>query len=358
MKVALVYDRLNKWGGAERVLLAFHKLFPQATWYTSLWNPHSANFSANWDVCASIINKLPFIRNHHDKIPFLMPFIFESYDFSFYDLVISISSEAAKAVITKPGTVHLNYCLTPTRYLYSHQNIYLTNPLFRYIAQPLRQWDLVAATRPDEMISISTCVKKRIKKYYNRDSTIIFPPVDVSKFTAAVTPHRHTFDYYLLVSRLVSYKNIASVIRVFANMPDQNLVIIGTGSQEASLRRLATPNIYFIKSVIDKELVSYYSQAKALIHPAVEDFGLVMAEAQAAGTPVIAQNKGGALDIVQDGVTGLLYDGSKEGSLDSAIKLFAKESYSRQACRQNAKRFDIHIWEQQIIERIKQYVQS
>lgn len=209
MKVALVYDRLNKLGGAERILVAFSELFPQADWYTSVWDKSGASFSRDWHVTSSFLSKIPFFRRRHEYLPLLMPFIFESFDFSQYDLVISIGSAECKGIITKPKTLHLHYCLTPTRYLYSHQAEYLKNPFYQLLAKPLQTWDLVAATRPDKMIAISTQVKKRIKQYYHRDSEIIFPPVDTLRF-AKKRIHEFTdlrFDkYFLVVSRLVPYK--------------------------------------------------------------------------------------------------------------------------------------------------------
>ncbi|MCR4285480.1 MAG: glycosyltransferase family 4 protein, partial [Candidatus Kaiserbacteria bacterium] len=213
MRVALVYDRLNKLGGAEHVLTSFHILFPQADWYTSVWDPSRAPFSRHWRVHTSWLSRIPFLRTHHEFIPYLMPFVFESFDLRGYDLVISIGSAESKGVLTLPDTTHLNYCLTPTRYLYSHKEQYLTTPIHRFIAKYLRAWDQVASTRPDTMIAISTQVKKRIKKYYNRNSEIIFPPVDTNRFK----PSRSVLvgDYFLTVSRLVPYKNIDVLVKAF-----------------------------------------------------------------------------------------------------------------------------------------------
>ncbi len=357
MKVALVYDRINKWGGAERVLLAFHHLFPNATWYTSLWDPTIATFSKDWDVRTSLLNNLPFLRTHHEWIPYLMPFIFESFSFSDYDLVISISSEAAKGVITKPSTTHLNYCLTPTRYLYSHQQTYLSNPIYRFIANLLRPWDQVASTRPDEMIAISTSVKNRVQKYYKRSLEVIFPPVDTEKFSFANSKLKAE-SYYLVVSRLVPYKQIDVIVKAFNSLPDKKLVIIGMGTEQSRLRRLSKNNTTFVGPVNEQDLVSYYSGCKALIQANIEDFGLSMVEAGACGVPVLARRGGGALDIIDDGITGLLYDGQGPQALISAIAEFETMHFSREVCQQNARRFDTHVWEQQIMERITTLCQT
>jgi len=359
VKVAIVYDRLNKWGGAERVLLAFHELFPGAVWYTSVWDPRVATFSANWDVHTSWLNKIPFLRHLHEWMPYLMPYIFESFDLASYDLIISISSESAKGVITKPGTIHLNYCLTPTRYLYSHTGVYLKqNPIYRLVANVLRKWDQVAATRPDEMIAISTQVKNRIQKYYNRDSEVIFPPIDIKIFSPSPQGLTLRGDYYLVVSRLVPYKNIDQIVKAFNKLPDKKLVIIGVGSESAKLRKLAGPNITFLGQVEESALVGYYARAKAFIQANIEDFGLAMVEAQAVGIPVIAKRGGGANDIVLDGATGLLYDGKGAGALILAITQFETQTFAKAACRANAQRFDTHIWQRKIMERVTNLCQN
>jgi len=362
MRVALVYDRLNKIGGAEKVLLAFHDLFPDADWYTSFWDPATAPFSRTWRV-----HHFPFLHHHHEWFPFLMPFIFEAYDLSSYDLVISIGSAESKGIITKPSSYHLHYCLTPTRYLYSHADEYLDNPLYRFVAKYLRFWDQVASSRPDKMIAISTQVKNRIKKYYNRDSEVIFPPVDTQRFALTDKPsiqranpqNRRFADlpdkYFLTVSRLVPYKRIDILIRAFNQMPDRHLVVVGTGSELARLKRLSRPNTHFVGYVSDVDLPAYYQHALAFLQANEEDFGISMVEAQAAGTPVIAYQKGGASDIVIDQITGLLLPDNKVKSVVAAIDNFGQIAFDRGACRQNAKRFDLNKWNQQLTKILRKY---
>jgi len=184
MKVAIVYDRVNKWGGAERVLLVLHKMFPDAPLYTSVYDEKSAPWAGVFPkIITSFLQYLPFAKNNHELLPFLMPLAFESFDFSGFDLVISVTSEAAKGIITKPETLHVCYCLTPTRYLWSHHDQYFKNTIFKILSKPfivyLKKWDKIAAQRPDRMIAISTEVKNRIKKYYQREVKIVFPPVNV-----------------------------------------------------------------------------------------------------------------------------------------------------------------------------------
>lgn len=361
MRVALVYDRLNKVGGAERVLAAFSELYPKADWYTSVWDKQGAPFSRTWRVHSSWLSQIPWLRRHHEYYPFLMPFIFESFDLSGYELVISIGSAECKGVITKPGTVHLHYCLTPTRYLYSHQDEYLDNPLYRALARPLRAWDLVASTRPDKMIAISTQVKKRIKQYYHRDSEIIFPPVDVARFAQkglhGFTDLRNK-NYFLVVSRLVPYKKIDTLIRVFNQLPHKNLVIAGVGSEMSRLKKLAGENIKFLGAVSESTLPSLYRGATAYLQANEEDFGISMVEAHASGIPVIAYRAGGASDIVKDGKTGILLPDCSVASFTAAIDNFDPKRFDSEVCLKSAKRFDLAIWKKKIRERIQKYVNT
>lgn len=353
MHVAIVYDRLNKIGGAEVVLTQFAKLYPLADWYTSVWEPKKTPFVQGWKIQTSWLNRLPWFRTHHEWIPYLMPFIFESFNFDAYDLVISIGSAESKGVITRPGTIHLNYCLTPTRYLYSHQSHYLTNPVYRLIAHYLRLWDQVAATRPDTMIAISTQVKKRIQKVYNREAEIIFPPVDTQKFAQQSSFVPKFRDYYLTVARLVSYKRLDVLVKTF-NQNGKTLLIIGTGSEAGRLSRLAQSNVHLLGSVSQNQLVAYYQHAKAFLQANEEDFGISMCESLASGTPVIAYREGGAADIVQNGKTGILVESSTPQAFNLAIDSLETLDFDREVLRRSVARFDQAVWRLTISERINQ----
>ncbi len=360
MRVAIVYDRLNKIGGAEQVLIAFHKMYPEADWYTSVWDPIRAAFSKDWHVHTSWLNRVPFLRTHHEWIPFLMPFIFESFDLRSYDLVISIGSAESKGVITRPGTKHLYYCLTPTRYLYSHAREYLSNPLYRFVGNYLRQWDLVAASRPEEMIAISTQVKKRIKNIYNRDAAIIFPPVDTTKFSAVPLKSKVwslDSNYFLVVSRLVPYKKIDVLIRA-ANQAKVKLKIIGQGSEYGRLLQIAGPTVELLGHVNDAELPNYYRHCLAYLQANEEDFGISMCEALAAGKPVIAYARGGALDIVIPGKAGILLEEATVDSFAKALKQFDTMTFVPSVCVASAKQFDQNIWATQMKERINSLCQT
>jgi len=341
MKVALVYDRVNKIGGIERALVALHKLFPKAPLYTSVYNPKTAPWASVFKVIPSFLQRIPFFRRRHEIIPYLMPIAFESFNFEEYDVVISVTSEAAKGIITKPETLHLCYCLTPTRYLWSGYEDYFQNKTFRFLTKPivahLRTWDEIAAQRPDVYLATCKNVKKRIKKYYGRDSEVIYPPVDIEKWKM---PKKDEIeDYFLLVSRLdFGYKKVDIAINAF-NQLGLPLKIIGTGTQMENLRRKAQKNIEFLGQLTDKELLGYYQRCQAVIFPQEEDFGLVPLEAQASGRPVIAFRKGGALETVIEGKTGLFFTPQTPEALIKVVKGFEASQFKPQVCRQNAERF-------------------
>src|SRR5579883_623792 len=219
MKVALVYDRINKWGGAERVLLALHEIFPDAPLYTSVYNPELAPWAKDFTVKTSFLQNFPYASSHHEMLATLMPIAFESFSFDEYDLVISVTSEAAKGIITPPHTKHICICLTPTRYLWSGYDTYFSNSTFKLLTKPivqyLRTWDKTVAQRPDAYIAISEEVQRRIKKYYERDSVVIYPPLSLTSHVAPFKKKRKhilrkktTGNYFLIVSRLVPYKRV------------------------------------------------------------------------------------------------------------------------------------------------------
>ncbi|MBI2590407.1 MAG: glycosyltransferase [Candidatus Blackburnbacteria bacterium] len=348
MKVALVYDRVNKWGGAERVLLSLHKLFPEAPLFTSVYNPETAGWAKVFTrVIPSFLQKFPYASVRHDFYAPLMPLAFESFDFSGYDLVISVTSEAAKGIITKPGTVHISYCLTPTRYLWSGYEEYIDTPLRRKVLAPvvgyLQRWDQVAAQRPDVLIAISKTVQQRIEKYYGRESVVIYPPVTLAcpesadSGRAVLARMTNDHQYYLVVSRLVPYKKVDLVVQAF-NVNGKPLIIVGTGSEEKRLRLMAKGNIKFTGFISDTDLSQYYKNCKALIFPQEEDFGIVSVEAQSFGKPVIAHKSGGVVETVT-GKTGMFFERQTAGDLLDAIQGFEVRRFAEKDCINNAKRF-------------------
>jgi len=372
MKVALVYDRVNKWGGAERMLLSLHRLFPEAPLFTLVYDPEKASWADVFpEVIPSFLEKIPFFRRHHEFLGWLAPIAFESFDFSDYDLVISVTSEAAKGIITRPETKHLCYILTPTRYLWSGYGEYRKRPpkplvyipFYRWLSRPFlayaRRWDCCAAWRPDKILSISSLVKKRIKKYYGRESKVLYPPVETEKFKAEDFEAGKQLpilglkskDYYLVVSRLVPYKKVDLAVEAF-NRLGEKLVIVGTGSEESALKRKSEKNIIFTGFVNDQQLFWLYREAKALIMPQEEDFGLVALEAQAAGCPVITYSHSGSKESVIEGKTGLYFRNQTVEDIVDAVKRFARMKFRHKDFEENLKRFSFSVFEKGLLAEI------
>ncbi len=342
-KIAIIYDWIDKWGGVERVLLALHKMFPHAKFYTSYYDTSSAQWAKDLSLQASFIQKLPsFIKKSRFFSLPLYPFAFESFDFSSYDLVISVTSSFSKAIITKPNTRHICYLLTPTRFLWSHVQEYqndLQKNISSLYSDYLKKWDLVASQRPDKIISISETVTKRCKKYYRRDSKVIYPPFDIEYWNninlkiknQRSKPKFKDQKYFLVVSRLELYKRVDLTIQTFNHLPSENLIVVGQGTQEKKLKDMAGKNIEFIPYVSDEELARLYSQAEALIMPQEEDFGYVSLEAQFFGCPVIAFDRGGARETVLANKTGLFFSEQTISSLSFTLEQFHTISYNLKA---------------------------
>ncbi|MFC1711450.1 glycosyltransferase [Patescibacteria group bacterium] len=366
MKVALVYDRVNKFGGAERVLLALHKIWPQAPLFTAVYDSKGAAWASGFKVNPSFIQNLPFANKNHEFFPFLMPYAFEAFDFSDFDVVISVTSAEAKGIITNPNTLHLCYLLTPTRYLWSSFSHYIKNPRFgilnfaaRFLMKPmlksLQSWDVVAAKRPDYYISISETVNKRTLKYYQQKSDIIHPPVNTNFFQPLKSNTKNTKEaYFLAVSRLVSYKRLDIIIDAF-NKLGLPLKIIGDGNERKILEKKAKANIEFLgQNLTDNELLRYYQNCACLVFSGTEDFGLVSLEAQACGKPVLGYKAGGIAETVVHGKTGFLFYPQTEKALVKAVKKFNLMTFSKLACRENALKFN----EKEFIKKFKKYVED
>lgn len=358
----MVYDRVNKWGGAERVLLALHELFPDAVLYTSLYSPEKAKWVQIFpEVIPSLINKIPLIRDKHEYLGIFMPVVFESLDLSRYDLVVSVTSEAAKGVITGPSTLHLCYCLTPTRYLWSHYDTHFKGRSFKGMTKPivsyLRRWDKAAAQRPDVMIAISTAVQDRIKEYYGRGSIVIHPPLALSLYSSRAghdDKKERGRNCFLIVSRLVRYKKVDLAIEAF-NELGLPLYVVGVGKEERKIKKMAKPNIKFLGQLTDAKLASYYKKARALIMPQEEDFGLVAVESIAAGTPVIAYRAGGALDIIKEGVNGIFFDKQTKDDLIEAIERFGESQFNAKIIKQSAEKFSQKNFKKRFIKIVREH---
>ncbi len=352
MKVALVHEHLAQDGGAERVLRYLAELYPDAPIFTLVWDRERANpFFLKRDVRTSFIQRLPGGLRFHRWYLSLMPTAVEQYDLSGFDVVLSSASGFAKGVITRPETLHVCYCHSPTRYLWSDTHQYvsdLPNPkLIKQILQltltRLRQWDRLAADRVDEFIANSQTVARRITKYYRRPSTIIHPPVEVSQFAVSSAPG----TYYLTGGRLVAYKRFDLVIRAF-NKLGLPLKVFGDGPVEGALKGMAKDTIEFVGRVSDKERGNLFSNCLAFINMQEEDFGITVLEAQAAGRPVIALAAGGALESIIPNRTGLFVADQDWESLADTVIRFKPEQFDPRAIRAHAQMFDIPIFQERI----------
>lgn len=356
MKVAIVYDRVNKWGGAERVLLALHELFPKAPLYTSVYNPKTAPWAKVFRVKTSFLQYIPFASSFHEFFVILMPLAFISFSFKKYDLVISVTSEYAKGIRVGKNTTHICYCLTPTRYLWSGYSDYFKSDLMRKITKPiillLRFWDKKIADYPNYYIAISEVVKKRIKKYYGKDSIVLYP--FVKKLHNKKTKNYQLKNYFLVVSRLVPYKRIDLAIEA-CNKLNLPLIIIGKGMEEKRLKKIAGQSIFFLKSLTDDELSEYYKNCKALIFPGIEDFGLTIVEAQSFGKPVISYNKGGASETVINGKTGILFGSKRVKSLIQALKKLERIKFNMRFIQKNTQRFSEKRFKKEFMKIIAQH---
>lgn len=357
MNVALVHERLDILGGAEKVLLALHQLYPEAPLYTSFVDySHLPDYFRRLDIRPSYMQRLPgFLkRRPHWLLPLDM-FAFQDFDLSEYDMVLSSSYVAAKSVLTASETCHICYTHTPMRFawdLYPNFMRDTANPLTRLGARVLlqyfRMWDVQTSNNVDYFIANSETVRRRIQKHYRRDATVIYPPVQTCRFSLSQAPS----DYYLVVSRLVPYKRIDLAVEAF-NRSGQELIIIGTGREQKRLEAMARPNIRFLGWQSDEAVARYLSQAKALIFPGEEDFGILPVEAQAAGVPVIAYARGGALETVRHGDTGFLFGEQTPESLLAAIRESGRCRFDREHIAANAARFDERVFAERMAETIR-----
>lgn len=357
IKIALVHDHLAQDGGAERVLQAFQAIWPEAPTFVLVHNPKTAHTSfLQRDIQTSFIQRLPFGLKHYQWFFPLMPTAVESYDLMSYDVVLSSTASFAKGVITRPDTLHLCYCHTPTRYLWSDTHSYVQELgvnrfvkwLLPFFLTYVRMWDKMAADRVDHFVANSKLVQERITKYYKKASTVIYPPVDIERFTIGQVQ-----DYYLAGGRLVAYKRFDLVVAAF-NRLGRKVKIFGDGPEFKNLRKQAKSNIEFLGKVSEAELAQLYQGALAFINPQVEDFGITMVEAMACGRPVIAYGRGGAAEIVLPGETGELFAYQTWEDLADVIIHFQPQKYSPQAIRRQAETFALP----QFQAKIKQYVEE
>lgn len=403
MKIALAHDSFTQMGGAERVVEVFHELYPTAPIFTLVLDRKLESHFKDLDIRTSWLQVL---YNFIPKLQYLLPFIplaTSSLDFSGYDVVISSSSSFIKNIIFPKNTIHINYCHTPTRFLWSDTDYVnqevpaIIRPLVKIVLGLMKKWDYKGSQRVTRFIANSKEVQKRIKEYYKRDSEVIYPFVDMEFWkpasaviasaaeaisslgpeiaaSDALLAMTNPRDYFLIVGRLQAHKKNGFIVEIF-NELGLPLRIVGTGRQEEYLKSIAKPNIKFLGRISDEQLREEYSGAKALIFPQVEDFGLVPLEAAACGTPTLAFGKGGALETIVAGETGEFFgvedvvaatgrqnmeaDGLRynKDQLKQLILNWDPEKYQVDKLRQQAEKFSKEKFKQQIIKVIISYDQ-
>lgn len=356
-RIAIVHDWLTSMGGAEPTVLEIAKLFPDAPIYTSVYDKKKMPAFHGRDVRTTYLQKIlpPFLRYKHTLWPVLRAFAFRKLDLREYDIIISSSSAEAKAVKKKPGAIHICYCHTPTRYYWSHYeefknefNFGMLTPFIRLFIPPFVRWmrklDLQTVKGIDLFIANSEITKKRIRTYYKRDSVVVYPPVRTKLY---ITNNQAKRDGYIVWGRHVPYKRFDLAIQA-CNELNAKLTVVGSGVDTERLKKLAGPTISFPGRISDAELVELAHRANAFIFPNEEDFGIAPVEAMAAGLPLIAYKKGGALDIVSENETGIFFMNQTVTGLTEAIKKFEVQEFKYNTIVQRSKRFDTSLFQTKI----------
>jgi glycosyltransferase involved in cell wall biosynthesis len=350
MRVAIVHEWFVTKAGSESVVEHILQLFPEAEVYSliNFLSPEEGRFLNGKKVHTSFIQKLPFAKKKYRGYLPLMPLAIEQFDLSKYDLIISSSHAVAKGVITGPDQIHISYVHSPIRYAWDLQHVYLKEAklthgiksiLARVILHYIRMWDCRTSNGVDIFVANSNYIARRINKVYRREAEVIYPPVHLDQFIPAGVKQ----DFYLAVSRFVPYKKMPLIVEAFSQMPDKRLIVIGDGPEAGAAKVLAGPNITFLGHQPRSVLIDHMQKARAFVFAAEEDFGITPVEAQGCGTPVIAFGKGGALETIIDGKTGVLFPQQTVSSLVEAVAHFEKleHSFDIKEIRRNAERFDV-----------------
>lgn len=354
LKIALVHDHLVQDGGAEQVLKSLCELYGSAPVFTIVADKKSSqNFFADKKVVPSFLQTFPGGVKRYQWWLFLMPAAIESHNLMDYDLVISSASSFAKGVITNASAKHICYCHTPTRYLWNDSHNYLKELKVNWLIKrvlpltlhKLRVWDRLSADRVDYFIANSKTVKERIKKYYGRDSVVIYPPVEIDKFHVSDRPKK----YFLAGGRLVPYKRFDLVVKAFSRlgMPAK---IFGVGPEAKYLKKIAKANVEFLGRVSEEQKAELYADCLAYINPQEEDFGITAIEAMASGRPVIAYNKGGATETIINGQTGEFFEEQSWEELADKILRFREAKYDPQFIRRHCEQFSVANFKQKMAD--------
>ncbi|MFF2481812.1 glycosyltransferase [Paenibacillus sp. NPDC058071] len=353
-KVAIVHDYLNQMGGAERVVGVLHKMFPDAPIYTTiaareklLPELQDASIRTTW------MQRIPRIQSRFKLFFWLFPFAVRSMDLSGYDIVISSSSAYAKGLIKGKNSVHLCYCHAPMRFAWDFDGYMRESGLPRWLLAavkactlPLRSWDRRNSRKVDRIIANSTVVKDRIKRFYGVDAPVVYPPVQIERFAVADEPPD---EYYLVVSRLVSYKRIDLAVEA-CTATGRKLIVIGDGDDRRRLEALAGPSVVFLGRRSDEEVVRYLQRCQALLFPGLEDFGIVPLEANGCGRPVIAFQAGGALDTIVPDQNGLYFEEQTVTSLVRALERFEAKAWDPAAIRRHAEKYNERIFAERLLD--------
>jgi len=376
-KIAIVHEFLNQYGGAEKVVSEISNIFPQAPIYTLLYDPQKMRgFLEGKDIRTSFLQKFPkFLRKRHKYLLGLMPTAPETFNLRDFDLVISSSSAFAKGVIVKPKTVHICYCHSPMRYAWDWNEKYLIEQgigsrrkiIGRFLLNYIRVWDRVAADRVDFFIANSKTTARRIKKYYQRESVVVYPPVDTEKFShpSAIDEKRErklrSLNYFLIISRLTPYKKIEVAIEAMSKL-DLPLIVIGEGSPKYTkyLRSIAGKRTKFLGWVSDDKIGAFYRNCRAFIFPGEDDFGIAPVEAMASGRPVIALRKGGATETIIEGKSGEFFDEPVLELVTDGVRRFLEneEKYNKstQEIKKLVERFSIDNFKEKFVEIVSKYL--
>lgn len=361
MRSALIHDWLiSGVGGGEKVLQAIHQLFPSPI-YTLVKSKEKlkGTYFEHLEITSSFIQKLPRAEKKYKSYLPLFPLAIEHFDLKPYDLVISSSHCAAKGVITSPDQVHICYCHTPMRYAWDLMHDYLREAkldrgvkgfLAKVFLHYLRGWDVHSAHRVDHFIANSKYVAKRISKFYSRNAQVIYPPVDLQMFQEESSKD----GYYLTASRFVPYKRIDLIVEAFSKMRDKKLVVIGDGPEWEKVKGKAAKNIELLGFQSNEVLKQHMQKAKGFVFAAVEDFGIIPLEAMACGTPIIAFGKGGVLETVVDGKTGIFYPEQSVPSMIEAIQIFESVEFDSKKCRKRAEEFSPESFDRQFHQFIRE----